>query len=172
MIDLTPIFKAYDVRGKVGDELNPTVVEAIGKAFAVWLPNQGAVAVGRDMRPDSAELAEALIAGLRAQGRDVIDIGEVTTDMIYFAVGNQQLAGSAVVTASHNPGEYNGIKFCREQAKPVGEESGLFEVRDLSQGNEFSDSPTTGSLESQDIVEAWVTHVLSFICPGKLTELR
>ena len=93
------IFKAYDVRGKVGSELTSDVTHKIGQAFADWLPNEGAVAVGRDMRPDSAELADALIEGLRRQGRNVINIGQVTSDMIYFAVGHFKLAGGAVVTA-------------------------------------------------------------------------
>ena len=171
MVDLTTMFKAYDVRGKVGSELNPEVLEAIGKAFASWLPTAGTIAVGRDMRPDSAELATALIRGLRAQGRDVLDIGEVTTDMIYFAVGHTKLAGGAVVTASHNPGEYNGIKFCREDAKPVGEESGLFEIRDLAQANTFTPATVEGTLAEQDITEAWIEHTLSFINPDKLTEI-
>jgi phosphomannomutase len=171
MTDLSAMFKAYDVRGKVGTELNVPVLETIGKAFAQWLPEQGTVAVGRDMRPDSAELAAALITGLRAQGRDVLDIGEVTTDMIYFAVGQNKLAGGAVVTASHNPGEYNGIKFCREDAKPVGEESGLFEVRDLAQANSFTPAVIQGAVTEEDMTEAWVEHVLSFIDPEKLTEI-
>ena len=114
------IFKAYDVRGKVGSELTPEVTQKIGQAYAQWLPTTGPVAVGRDMRPDSRELADALIVGLRSGGRDVWDIGEVTSDMIYFAVGKNGLAGGVMITASHNPGEYNGIKFCREDAKPVG----------------------------------------------------
>ena len=88
MIDLSPIFKAYDIRGRVGTELTPEVTKVIGRAFAKWLPESGTVAVGRDMRPDSKELADGVIRGLRAQGRDVWDIGEVTSDMIYFAVGD------------------------------------------------------------------------------------
>ncbi len=166
------IFKAYDVRGKVGSELTPEVAEKIGKAFATWLPTKGAVAVGRDMRPDSAELASALVEGLRAQGRDVIDIGEVTSDMIYFATGHQKLAGGVMITASHNPGIYNGIKFCGEAAKPVGEESGLFEVRDLAAANKFTAADKPGSLEQQDVVEGWIQHVLSFIDAGKLKPLK
>ena len=166
------IFKAYDVRGKVGTELTPAVAEAIGKAFADWLPNQGPIAVGRDMRPDSLELAQALIHGLLLQGRDVIDIGEVTSDMIYFAVGHLKLAGGTMVTASHNPGEYNGIKLCREEARPVGLESGLGEVRDsvlLGQFKPPADTPGTSS--AQDISEDWITHVLSFIDTAKLTPI-
>lgn len=169
---LTDIFKAYDVRGKVGTELTASVANRIGKAFADWLPESGTVAVGRDMRPDSAELAHALIDGLRAQGRDVWDIGEVTSDMIYFAVGHYGLAGGAMVTASHNPGEYNGIKLCREEARPVGQDSGLFEVRDLAENNVFTAAHDQGSLKQKDIVEDWVTHVLSFIDATKLTPLK
>lgn len=170
--DISAIFKSYDIRGKVGTELTPAVAEAVGKAFADWLPTGGAVAVGRDMRPDSAELADAIIAGLRTQGRDVIDIGQVTSDMIYFAVGHLQLAGGAMVTASHNPGEYNGIKLCREEARPVGLESGLDQVRDNALSATFEANTAEGALTSQDVTEAWITHVLSFIDPKKLKPLR
>jgi phosphomannomutase len=171
--NITSIFKAYDVRGKVGDELNPEVAESIGKTFADWLPNEGSVAVGRDMRPDSAELAKAFIVGLRAQGRDVIDIGEVTSDMIYFAVGSLKIAGGAMVTASHNPGVYNGIKLCREEARPIGQESGLFEIRDAVLKEEFKPAAAQqGSIEERDITEDWITHALSFIEPSKLKKLH
>lgn len=166
------IFKAYDVRGKVGSELTADVAECIGRALADWLPEKGAVAVGRDMRPDSAELASALISGLQSQGRDVIDIGEVTSDMIYFAVGSLGLAGGAMVTASHNPGEYNGIKLCREEARPIGQESGLFEVRDAVIAGSFKQNDRAGSVSQQDITEDWITHVLSFIDTAKLKEQR
>lgn len=166
---LSNIFKAYDVRGKVGSELTSQVANDIGKAFADWLPSEGSVAVGRDMRPDSAELATNLIDGLRRQGRNVIDIGLVTSDMIYFAVGNLKLAGGAMVTASHNPGEYNGIKLCREGARPVGLESGLDVVRDNVLDQKFSKPASTqGSLSQQDVTEDWIAHALSFIDPTKL----
>jgi phosphomannomutase len=170
---ITNIFKAYDIRGKVGSELTPEVSEAIGKALADWLPADGKVAVGRDMRPDSAALAEAMIGGLRTQGRDVIDIGEVTSDMIYFAVGSLELAGGAMVTASHNPGDYNGIKLCREGARPIGEESGLFDIRDAVIAQQFKAAAARpGSVEQQDITEDWITHTLSFIDTTKLKEQR
>lgn len=171
MQDISHIFKSYDIRGKVGSELSAEVCQAVGAALADWLPNQGAVAVGRDMRPDSAELANAVIAGLLAQGRDVIDIGEVTTDMIYFAVGHLNLAGGAMVTASHNPGEYNGIKLAREEARPVGLESGLADIRDAALANEFTPAATPGTRSEQDLTEEWIQHVLSFIDADKLTEL-
>ena len=172
MSQLDNIFKAYDVRGKVGSELNSKSVKIIGQAFGEWLPTAGSVAVGRDMRPDSKELAEALIEGLIRQGRDVIDIGEVTSDMIYFAVGHYKLAGGAVITASHNPGDYNGIKFCREEAKPIGEESGLLEIRDLAKKNEFNATSSPGKVEGRDVIESWLSHVLSFINASKLKPLR
>lgn len=170
--DLDHIFKSYDIRGKVGSELSPGIAKAVGQAFADWLPSAGTVAVGRDMRPDSAKLASAVIDGLRQQGRDVIDIGEVTSDMIYFAVGHLKLAGGAMVTASHNPGIYNGIKLCREEARPVGLETGLANVRDNALDGNFKPTTTEGKLSTQDITEAWIQHVLSFIDSDKLTELK
>ncbi len=172
MNNFPDIFKAYDVRGKVGTELNPDVAIRIGKAFAQWLPEQGPVAVGRDMRPDSAELAAAVIEGLRFIGRDVWDIGEVTSDMIYFAAGHFGLAGGVMITASHNPGEYNGIKFCREAAKPVGVETGLLEVRDLAAADNFTADRNEGVLRQKDITEEWITHVLSFIDVADLKPLK
>ncbi len=172
MYALDHIFKAYDIRGKVGSELTPVVVKQVGQAFAQWLPTKGAVAVGRDMRPDSGELAAALIKGLREQGRDVWDIGEVTSDMIYFAVGHNKLAGGAMITASHNPGEYNGIKLCGEGARPVGEDTGLLDVRDLAAANTFTPATKHGEHLTKDIMEGWISHALSFIDPSKLKPLR
>jgi phosphomannomutase len=157
------IFKAYDIRGKVGSELNNDTLQRVGRAYADWLPEAGTVAVGHDMRPDSQQLADALIAGLRQQGRDVWDIGLVSTDMIYFTVGHFKLAGGAMITASHNPGEYNGIKLCREEAKPIGVESGLLEIRDAAIANQFVPSETEGTLTPKDVTEVWVQHALSFV---------
>ncbi|MBC7581325.1 phosphomannomutase/phosphoglucomutase [Aeromicrobium sp.] len=170
---ISNIFKAYDVRGKVGSELTPAVTNSIGKAMADWLPNDGPVAVGRDMRPDSAELADAIIEGLQTQGRDVVDIGQVTSDMIYFAVGDLKLAGGLMVTASHNPGEYNGIKLCREEAKPIGQETGLFDIRDAVLSDTFKPkAEVPGVVDEQDITEAWIDHTLSFINSDELKPLK
>jgi len=170
---VSEIFKAYDIRGKVGTELTPAVTNAVGRALADWLPNEGAVAVGRDMRPDSAELAAAVIEGLQTQGRNVIDIGEVTSDMIYFAVGHLKLAGGAMVTASHNPGVYNGVKLCREEARPIGQDGGLFEIRDKIAADDFKPTAdVSGTVTKQDIVEDWIQHTLSFIDSDKLKEMR
>lgn len=173
MADIGSIFKAYDIRGKVGSELTAETAGKIGKAFADWLPTEGTVAVGHDMRPDSAELAGALIDGLRQQGRDVLDIGQVTSDMIYFAVGRNNLAGGAMVTASHNPGEYNGIKLCREEARPVGLEGGLGTIRDEVLRDSFKPAAAkAGGLEARDITEDWINHVLSFIDASKLKPVK
>lgn len=172
MSDLSSIFKAYDIRGKVGTELSTNLVKNIGRGLADWLPTEGSVAVGHDMRPDSAELAGALIEGLTLQGRDVIDIGQVTSDMIYFAVGKLQLAGGAMITASHNPGADNGIKICREGAAAVGLETGLSEIRDAALSDTFKPSQQSGTVQEQDVTEDWISHVLSFIDADKLTPLK
>lgn len=162
--NISNIFKAYDVRGRMGTELTADVAGQIGRAFTDWLPAKGTVAVGRDMRPDSAELAGALIDGLRTQGRDVIDIGLVTSDMSYFAVGKYGLAGSAVVTASHNPDGDNGLKLYRDQVIPVGLDSGLAAIRDAVIGDTFQPAATQkGALAQKDITEDWLDHCLA-IC--------
>lgn len=170
---LPNVFLAYDIRGKVGSELTVDLLEQLGRAFADFLPSEGPVAVGHDMRPDSAELAAALVVGLTAQGRDVWDIGQVTSDMIYFTVGKHGLAGGAMITASHNPGEYNGIKLCREEARPVGLDSGLAEIRDAIAADTFkSPAPHAGSLTEHDVTEGWIEHVLGFIDAEQLTPLE
>lgn len=172
MSDISDIFKAYDIRGEVGTELNEVVAEGIGKALADILES-GMVAVGRDMRPDSGALADAVIRGLTTQGRDVIDIGQVTSDMIYFAVGSMQLAGGAMITASHNPGKDNGIKLCRENAKPIGHESGLFDIRDNVIAKQYQQAAKKpGSIKKVDITEGWIEHVLSFIDVKKLKPMK
>ena len=163
MAGLEHIFKAYDIRGLVGTELTPAALHAIGKAFAAWLPTEGPVAVGHDMRTDSADLAKALIDGIRSQGRDVWDVGLVTSDMVYFAPGKFNLAGGAVVTASHNPGEYNGLKVCREQALPVGIDTGLAEIRDMVlAGKPSGAAAVEGTVVAKDLMPAWIDQVLSF----------
>lgn len=172
MGDISGIFKAYDIRGAVGTELNEQVAHGIGRAFADIL-GPGVVAVGRDMRPDSGALADAVIAGLTEQGRDVINIGQVTSDMIYFAVGSLGLAGGAMVTASHNPGKDNGIKLCREEAKPIGHESGLFDIRDAVIANTYAaPAAKPGIVTQQNIDEEWIQHVLSFIDVSKLKPMN
>jgi phosphomannomutase len=171
-MSLDAIFKAYDIRGKVGTELTAEVSNKIGKAFAQWIPTDGAIAVGRDMRPDSKELSDAMIEGLTSQGCAVWDIGEVTSDMIYYVVGANDLAGGVMITASHNPGVYNGIKFCREQAKGISEDTGLKAIKELAEKDDFSPSDKPGEVVEKDVIEGWIDHVLSFIDPKKLKPLK
>lgn len=167
------IFKSYDIRGKVGSELSVPLCRDIGRAIADFLPVKGVVAVGRDMRPDSEELAVAVIEGLRRQGRDVWDIGLITSDMVYFAVGKFDLAGGVVVTASHNPGEYNGIKIYRDKVTAVGLDSGLDKIRDTVVAKTFRESAAKlGNLETRDVSDTWVEHALSFVQPEKWPKYR
>ena len=158
------IFKAYDIRGLVGEELTPALVHDVGRALADFLPVAGAVAVGYDMRSDSQVLAQALRAGLTTQGGDVLDLGQVTSDMVYFAVGKLHLAGGAVVTASHNPGKDNGLKLYRDGVRAVGLASGLDQIRDAVLAGRFqppAESP--GKITTHDMTDAWVDHCLSFV---------
>ena len=163
-MSLDDIFKAYDIRGAVPQDLNEEVAYKVGKALADFLPDQGAVAVGRDMRPDSAELAKAVAKGLTEQGREVWDIGQVTSDMIYFACGHFKLAGGSMVTASHNPGKDNGIKLCREMAKPIGEETGLQKIKGkVAEANFKSAASQPAAIFQKDIIQQWLEHALSFV---------
>jgi phosphomannomutase len=135
-VDLSALIKAYDVRGVVPEELNPTVARAIGAAFAdvVVLPEateRPQVVIANDMRPSGPELVGAFADGLAARGVDVIRIGLASTDGLYFASGVLGIPG-AMFTASHNPAQYNGIKLCRAGARPVGQDSGLTTVRELA----------------------------------------
>lgn len=166
------VFKAYDLRGLMGSELTPELAHGVGAALADFLPTEGPVAIGRDMRPDSEELAANLRLGLVEQGREVWDIGLVTTDMIYFAVGKYNLAGGAMVTASHNPGQYNGIKLCREDAKPIGIESGLEDIKTAIQKDSYLIAGSPGAVVEKNIVEDWINHALSFVDADKWQPYR
>src|SRR3972149_6430894 len=118
------IFKSYDIRGTVPNQLNPDVARLIGRAFVAEIKGE-AVAVGRDMRVHSDDLAEGLIAGLMDSGCRVVDLGRVSTDALYFAVGHLGTDGGIMITASHNPPEYNGFKLCRAQAEPLSGADGI-----------------------------------------------
>src|SRR5262245_5423912 len=122
-----PIFKAYDIRGKVPSQLYPALAKKIGYHFARLLSARRLV-VGQDMRTHSPQLADAVIEGIRDAGADVLDIGLASTPMAYFAVGSQPCDGGLVVTASHNPGEYNGMKLCRAGAAPISSKTGIAEL--------------------------------------------
>jgi phosphomannomutase len=159
--DLDRIFKAYDVRGVVPDELDVDTARRIGAAFASWSAAERIV-IGRDCRLSSPELAAALAQGATAAGADVTDIGLASTDLLYFASGSLDLPG-IMLTASHNPPGYNGMKFCLAGARPVGQDTGLAEIRASAAGPAPEPSASPGSVDHRDLLDAYVDHVLSFV---------
>ena len=168
-MDLNSIFKAYDVRGLVPEELDGEAAFRIGAAFASFA-GAPRIAVGRDCRDSSPGLAEALISGIVAQGVDVDDLGMITTDMVYYAAGALDEPG-AMITASHNPKGYNGIKFCLAGAAPVGIDTGLAEVRDRAAVG-LDPAAEPGSSSSRDLLSGYVDHVISIIDPAAIRPLR
>ncbi|MEO7804529.1 MAG: phosphomannomutase/phosphoglucomutase [Actinomycetota bacterium] len=168
-MDLSPIFKAYDVRGVFPDQITEEACRRIGAAFGSFAA-ASTVIVGRDMRVSSPALSAAFMEGLTVSGVDVLNIGLVSTDALYFASGQQMLPG-AMFTASHNPGNYNGIKFCLAGAAPVGEETGLTEIRRLAErGMPAHDTP--GEVLAGDVVDDFAEHVLGFIDLSRLRPLK
>src|SRR6266571_4204421 len=165
------IFKAYDVRGIYGQDLTDEIAYRIGRAAAHYL-NAPEIAVGRDMRLSSPQLAAALIRGITDQGVNAIDLGMTTTDELYFAVGKFNYPAGSMITASHNPGKYNGVKFCRAQAFPISLESGLADIRDLAVGARFIAPTHKGQVIQRDVTDDYVKHTLSFIDVSKIKPLK
>src|SRR5205809_7263822 len=143
------VFKAYDVRGIYPDEIDEEGARAVGRAYVEQFEPRR-MAVGRDMRLSSPQMAAELIAGAAAAGAEVLDLGLVGTEMLYFAVGELGLDGGIAVTASHNPKEYTGMKIVRRGALPVGGESGLLDVRTRAMGNGGHGGGTPGTIEHYD----------------------
>lgn len=169
------IFKAYDVRGLYPGQLNETIARNIGRVFSAaldpeMLERNRLVVVGRDMRPHSVPLQKALVEGLLESGLDVVDIGLATTPTNYFAVGHLGAAGGVQVTASHNPAEYNGLKFSRHGARPVSGDHGIPLLEELVAKGEFEPAETPGTLSRKDVSEAYGDHVLSFLHPETQSE--
>jgi len=172
MSALDAVFKAYDVRGVVPDQLDARACRAVGWAFARF-SGAGRVIVGRDMRSSGEELAAAFAAGARSAGADVLDIGLVSTDLLYFASGLLGAPG-AMFTASHNPAGYNGIKMCLAGAAPISQDTGLAAIRHDAEAALASDAdrvPETGGLERRDLLEAYAEHVRSFVDTSALAPL-
>ena len=164
-------FKAYDVRGRIPDELNEDIACRIGKAFAAVI-QPGSVVVGHDIRLTSPAIKAALIAGLVDQGVDVWDIGLCGTEEIYFATTHLQVGGGIAVTASHNPKDYNGMKFVREGSRPISGDSGLGEIRALAEANDFSSAPSLGTVREVNTLEAYCEHLLSYIDVAALAPFK
>jgi phosphomannomutase len=157
------IFKAYDVRGVYPAEVNEEAARAIGAAFVVYLKAKR-IAVSRDMRLSSPSLANAFIDGATSQGADVVDYGMMATDMLYFAVATDGLDGGVQVTASHNPGQYNGMKMVRKDAWPLSGEEGLSEIRQMiADGTTPPAAATRGAVTTKNVLDGYVEHVMSFI---------
>jgi phosphomannomutase len=165
------IFKAYDVRGVFPDELDQEVAYRLGRAIVTYL-GVDEIAVGRDMRVSGPVLSTALIDGMRDQGASVIDLGLVSTDALYFAVGKFGYPAGVMITASHNPGKYNGFKICREQAIALSFEQGISQIRDLTVANEFAEVEKRGDLSQRDVLDAYADHVLSLIDISKIKPLK
>ncbi|MCX5363101.1 phosphomannomutase/phosphoglucomutase [Streptomyces sp. NBC_00124] len=169
--DLSQLVKAYDVRGVVPDQWDETLAELFGVAF-VRVTAASAIVVGHDMRPSSPGLSRAFARGAAAQGVDVTEIGLCSTDQLYYASGALNLPG-AMFTASHNPAQYNGIKMCRAGAAPVGQDTGLAEIRELAEGWIDSGAPapaaTQGTIDQRDTLEDYAAHLRGLV---DLTSIR
>lgn len=165
------LFKTYDVRGIVPDELTPEIAYRIGRGLVQHL-GVDEVAVGRDMRVSGPALSAALIEGIRDQGADVTDFGLVSTDALYFAVGKFGFRAGVMITASHNPSEYNGFKICREEARALSMDEGIGQIRDLVIANDFATPARRGRVQQRDALEAYAEHVLALVDTSKIKPLK
>jgi len=165
-------FKAYDIRGRVPDELNEDIAYRLGRGFARTV-RDGAIVVGFDIRRDSPVFAEAIIRGLNDEGRDAIDIGLCGTEEVYFQTFHRQVAGGIMVTASHNPIDYNGMKLVREGSRPISGDTGLRDIEQLVEANAFGPlAATRGSVTRDHDKSAYIQHLLSYVDPQAMRPLR
>jgi phosphomannomutase len=168
--ELDRVFKAYDVRGVVPDDLDDDLVRRIGQAFADW-SGAASILIGRDARLSSEGFARAFADGATGRGANVVDLGLASTDLLYFASGSLDLPG-VMITASHNPKQYNGLKFCLAGARPVGDDTGLREIRAAVEAPEPSATAARGTVEHLDLLDRYVEHVLGFVDIGAIRPLR
>lgn len=164
-------FKAYDVRGRVPDQLNADIAYRIGRAYCEVVQPQRVI-VGRDIRLSSAEMLDALAHGLQDGGADVYDIGVCGTEEVYFATFHSGMDGGIVVTASHNPVDYNGMKLVREQARPISGDTGLKEIEALARRNRFPAPVRVGERQALDTSQAYIEHLLSYVDVAALKPLK
>ena len=163
-------FKAYDLRGRVPDQLNPTLAELIGRAY-VAITGARKVIVGYDIRLSSPDIAEALSSGLMAAGADVFDIGLCGTEQVYFATSHYKMDGGIMVTASHNPRDHNGMKMVGPESRPISSDNGLNAIRDRVL-EPFADAPTQGRYEPLEVEAAYIDHLLGYIDPVSLKPMK
>lgn len=166
-----PAFKAYDIRGRVPEELNEDLARRIGSALADQL-QPGKVVLGHDVRLTSPALQDALAAGLRGAGREVIDIGLCGTEEVYFQTDHLGAAGGVMVTASHNPMDYNGMKLVKENARPISSDTGLFAISDVVAADDAPARPATAGQTAQHDKRAYIEHLLSYVDASTLKPLR
>ena len=164
-------FKAYDIRGKLPHEINSEIAYRVGNATAEYLSAKKMV-LGRDIRVSSDELSKSMALGLMDAGVDVIDIGECGTENVYYATGELKSCGGIMVTASHNPSDYNGFKIVGENAKPISSETGLQDIRRLAESDERLISEKKGNLEYRDLNQSYVKKIISFIDSDSLDKLK
>ena len=166
-------FKAYDIRGKLGEDLTPETVYRIGRAYARWLMPESVV-VGGDIRTSSAALKSALANGLRDEGVDVLDIGLCGTEEIYFATDHLKVGGGIMVTASHNPIDYNGMKLVREGSRPISGDTGLKDIQKIAEEGDFPamHNDSRGSYRRVSCSDAYIEHLLSYIDLAKIRPLK
>lgn len=169
-MDVEAVFKAYDIRGRTDEgQIDAGLYRSVGNAF-VSLLGAGELAVGRDCRASSEELFDGLVDGVTAAGADVVDLGLVPTDLVYFYSGAHRIPG-AVITASHNPPEYNGLKLCRAGAAPVGADTGLGDIKTAVLAGAWSDAESLGALRTVDAVPDYVEHLFGVVDAGSIGDL-
>src|SRR6478609_6295915 len=168
---LLTAFKAYAVRGRIPTELNEDLAYKIGQSYVAFLKPKR-VCVGRDIRLSSDQLCQALIRGLTDSGVDVYDIGLCGTEGVYFATFSGGFDGGIMVTASHNPKDYNGMKFVREQSKPISGDTGLFDIQRIAEQNQFAPAGKRGAYAALDSAAQYVQHLLSYVDVAKLKPLK
>ena len=164
-------FKAYDIRGRLPHEINSEIAYRVGNATAEYLSAKKMI-LGRDIRASSKELSESMASGLMDAGVDVIDIGECGTENVYYATGELKSCGGVMVTASHNPPDYNGFKIVSENAKPISSETGLLDIQKIAESDKRLISESRGNLEQRDLNQSYVKKILSFIDSDSLSKLK
>ena len=164
-------FNAYDSRGRIPDQLKPAIAYRIGNATVEFLGARRVV-VGRDIRLSSAEITNAVCRGLTDAGAEVLDIGVGGTEMVYFATTDLKADGGIMITASHNPADYNGLKLVREEARPVSADTGLQDIRKLAERDQRLTAPVAGELTHIDIFESYIQHLLTYIDVAALKPLK
>lgn len=164
-------FKAYDVRGRVPSELNEDIAYRVGRGYAEFVGARR-VAVGRDIRLSSPALSTALMRGLTDSGVDVLDIGVGGTEMVYFATFHEKLDGGIMVTASHNPPDYNGMKMVREESRPISADSGLLDIKALAERDAFESPERKGEVKPHDVRAPYIEHLLGYVERDALKPLK